>query len=384
MEKKEGLSRREFLGKSTVGALAFPVILNGCSKAIAADEAPSQGIRKSNIAKVKKIAIEEHWGTREIMELGERWRRKTGGRVMTSPKGASAIPESLTRLWDFEEHRLPLMDEYGITMQVLALSSPGIQAYTFAEASAAINMSKKINDAQAEIIHKHPGRFAGFAALPTQDPKAAADELERTVTELGFKGAMIQGHTNWEYLDADKYRVLWERVAALEAPIYLHISEPSSDTKKAYSGRPELLGTTWAVGVETATHALRIIASGVFDVYPKATLILGHLGESLPYLLGRMDEAYVKSTTPPENRKLKKMFSQYVKENLLVTTSGLYKPEALICAINAMGPDRVLFAVDYPFLDPKLSVPLFDSTPMSDEVREKICHLNAEKWLKLS
>ena len=143
-----------------------------------------------------------------------------------------------------------------------------------------------------------------------------------------------------------------------------------------------MLGVTWAVTVETATHALRIIASGVFDAYPKATLILGHLGESLPYLLGRMDEGY--GSVPPAKRKLKKMFSEYVRENLLVTTSGLYKPEALLFAMAAMGSDRVLFAADYPFVDPIVSVPLFESTPMSNEDREKIYHLNAERWLKLS
>lgn len=382
MKKQRELGRREFLGKSATSALTLPVVFHQGLKAAALDSQASTGNVKSNKNISGKIAIEEHWGTREILEIGEQWRMKTGSRAATASPDDSGIYSKLSRLWDFEEFRLPLMDEFGIDMQVLALSSPGIQAFTSAEAPAAISMAKKMNDAQAEIIRKYPGRFAGFAALPTQDAKAAADEFERTVTKLGFKGAMIQGHTNWEYLDADKYRVLWERAAHFEAPVYLHISEPSSDAKKAYAGRPELLGTTWAIGVETATHALRIVASGVFDAYPKATLILGHLGESLPYLLGRMDEGY-SSAVPGSKRKLKKMLSQYVRENLLVTTSGLYRPEALICALSAMGPERVLFAADYPFVDPEVCVPLFETTPLSAADRERISRLNAIKWLKL-
>jgi 2,3-dihydroxybenzoate decarboxylase len=241
--------------------------------------------------------------------------------------------------------------------------------------------AKKINDAQAEIIGKYPGRFAGFAGLPTQDPKAAADELERAVKQLGFKGAMIQGSTHWEYLDAEKYWVIWERAAALEVPIYLHVQEPSFDSAKVYAGHPELTGATWAWGVETGTHALRIINAGVFDAFPKATLILGHMGEMLPYLLGRLDEGYAMAAK--SGRKLQKKLSEYVRSNILVTTSGLYRPEALLCAINAMGEDRVLYAMDYPFVQPRDSIECFENTPMSPEVREKVSYLNAKRWLKL-
>jgi 2,3-dihydroxybenzoate decarboxylase len=272
------------------------------------------------------------------------------------------------------------MDQYGIDMQVLALGSPGLQALD--DRAMAIDLAKKTNDYQAGVIQKHPDRFAGFAALPTQDPKAAADELERTVTQMGFKGAMIQGHTNWEYLDAQKYWVIWERAASLEVPIYLHINDPSADSKKMYEEYPQLAGSMFGWGVEAAMHALRIISSGVFDTYPKATLILGHLGESLPYLLGRLDEGY-RALAAVDSKKLKKSYSEYIRENLLVTTSGLYRPEALVCAISAMGPDRVLYSTDYPFVDLKESVELFDKTPMSDEVREKVSHLNAERWLRL-
>jgi 2,3-dihydroxybenzoate decarboxylase len=288
----------------------------------------------------------------------------------------STIPEVFPKLPDFETFRLPMMDEAGIRMQVISTGSPGIQGV--ADASAAIDAAKRINDSQADIIARHPTRFAGFAALPTQDPKAAARELERAVKVLGFKGAMIHGHTNGRYLDNDSSRAIWEAAEDLTAPIYLHIAEPLPEARKIYEGHPELMGPAWSWGVEAATHALRIIGSGVFDAYPRAALILGHLGESLPYLLGRFDEGYAVAF---KSRKLNKRLSEYIRGNIFVTTSGKYRPEALVCAISAMGPDRVLFAGDYPFVSMKESVDFFESTPIRDVDREKISHLNAEKIL---
>ena len=325
--------------------------------------------------KMKRICVEEHWGTPEVAEIKAKWLARTG---LSGSVNAAEIPGVGQKIGDFEQFRLPLMDESGITMQVLSSGSPGVQGILDRE--TAVVMAKRINDAEAEIIRRHPGRFAGFACLPTQDPKAAADELERTVTQLGFKGAMIQGHTNFEYLDEQKFWVLWERAEALGVPIYLHIMEPSREARKIYEGHPELEGPIWSWGVEAATHALRIIGAGIFDAFPKAILILGHLGESLPYLLGRLDEGYVMAF---KARKLKRLFSQYVKENVLITTSGKYQPEALVCAVSAMGADRILFAADYPWVSLKDAVELVKKTPISDSDKEKIYHLNAERWLKL-
>jgi len=384
MKGKNRIGRREFLGKAALAALTLPVMLQGGMNIGYAKNYPSSttGPEESEMKmkmKMKRICIEEHWSNKELDEVGMQWRDRIGSLVSIGQTIPPSFATRLRRLGDFDEFRLPLMDESGITMQVLALSSPGIQGLT--DASKAIDVAKRTNDFQAEIIGKHSDRFAGFAALPTQDPKVAADELERTIKQLGFKGAMIQGHTNWEYLDAQKYWVIWERAEALGVPIYLHVSEPSRDSMKMYAGYPELTGPTWAWGVETATHALRIIVSGVFDSFPKAMLILGHLGESLPYLLGRLDEGYGYAAFGP--KKLKKSLSEYIKENVLITTSGLYHPEALVCAISAMGAERVLFAVDYPFVDPKVSVGLFERTPMNASDKEKIYHLNAERWLRL-
>ncbi len=324
----------------------------------------------------KKICVEEHWANQELIDIRNTWSRKTGFPPSIDPK---TTPLVFRRLADVDTWRLPLMDESGITMQILGTSSPAIQG--IADAPGAISTAKRTNDAMAEVIRSRPGRFAGLASLPTQDPRTAADELERCVAQLGYKGAMIQGHTNGEYLDGQKYLVLWERAAALDAPIYLHVAEPSAEARKIYEGRPELLGPGWSWVVETATHALRIIGAGVFDDVPEATLILGHLGEGLPFFLGRFDEGYGMAF---KSRPLKKPFSEYIKQNILVTTSGKYKPEALSCTIAAMGADRVLFAADYPWVTPKEAVEHVERTPMNDEDREKIYHLNAERVFKVS
>jgi 2,3-dihydroxybenzoate decarboxylase len=372
---KDKTSRREFLGKATFAAIALPAILQGGMKKGHTMNGSSAGVSTERKTRVKRICVEEHWGNEEMIAIRNQWSARTGFPPSIDPK---TTPLVFPRLVDFEKFRLPLMDESGITMQVLSTSSPAIQGIV--DAATAVAAAKRTNDAQAEIIRKHPDRFAGFASLPTQDPKAAADELERSVTQLGFKGAMIQGHTNGEYLDEQKFWVLWERASALGAPIYLHITEPSREARKIYDGHPELLGPIWSWGVETATHALRIIGAGVFDAFPKATLILGHLGESLPYLLGRLDEGYAMSFKP---RNLKKLFSQYIQENIVITTSGKYKPEALVCAISAMGADRILFAADYPWVTPKEAVEHLERTGISALDKEKIYHLNVERLLGL-
>lgn len=324
---------------------------------------------------MRRISVEEHWSNKELVDVRNQWYVRTGTPPYNDPK---ANPLAFPMLMDMEKWRLPLMDESGIAMQLLSASSPAIQG--IADAATAVVTARKINDEMAEVMRKYPGRFVGLACVPTQDPKAAADELERTVKQLGYKGAMIHGYTNGEYLDETKFWVLWERAEALGVPIYLHVTEASREARKIYDGHPELLGPIWSWGVETATHALRIVGAGVFDAFPGATLILGHLGESLPFLLGRLDEGYAMVFKPVN---LKKDFSAYIKENIMVATSGKYKPEALVCTLSALGADRVLFAADYPFVTPKESVEHFEKTPMGESDREKIYHLNAERVFQL-
>jgi 2,3-dihydroxybenzoate decarboxylase len=375
MKKRDGMDRREFLGKAALAALAVPALVKAGSTASSAQSGPASGASKEDAKKIKKVSVEEHWGNKQLVDIRNQWYVRTGTPAYNDPK---VNPNVFPMVMDIEKWRIPAMDEWGIAMQILSTSSPAIQGIV--DTATAVATAKKINDEMAELMRKYPGRFAGLACVPTQDPKAAADELERAVKQLGYKGTMIQGHTNGEYLDEKKFWVLWERAEALGVPIYLHVTEPSREARKIYDGHPELLGPIWSWGVEAATHTLRIVGGGVFDAFPKATLILGHLGESLPFLLGRLDEGYAMVFKPV---KLKKDFSAYIKENIMVATSGKYRPEALVCTISAMGADRVLFAADYPWVSPKDSVELVERTPMSDADREKIYYRNAERVFKL-
>jgi predicted TIM-barrel fold metal-dependent hydrolase len=355
MIMNDAIGRRGFLGKTASAAVALPLMLEGGSKPADANSGQPSEVSQAK-PKVKKIAVEEHWTPFNVIEAA----------------GMKAGPNA-ERQADLGDIRLGEMDAGGITMQVIANSS--YQALT--DTAKAIDLAKRNNDYLAEAIAKHPDRFAGLAALPTQDPKAAADELERAVKQLKLKGAMIEGqdHAHWEYLDSQKFWGLWERADALEVPIYLHPYEPSPDSLKVLEGHPELQSLMWAGAFYTASHALRLIGSGVFDAFPKATVILGHLGELLPYWFGRLGSGIWKGTKKPPYA--------YIKENMYVTTSGNYEPEALVCAIGAMGIERVLFAIDYPWGKGERAIQLVENTPMSDADREKIYHLNAERLFRL-
>ncbi len=324
---------------------------------------------------VRKIALEEHFiSPAYAQQIHERQSRGD-----TSLIGGASFPAELeAKLLDLERNRLATMDTFGIDVQVLSLSTPGIQGEITTE--QAIRAARQMNDYLAEQIHKHPDRYAGFAALPLQDPKAAADELERAVTQLGFKGAMVNGHTNGEYLDERKFWVVWERAEQLGVPIYLHPANPPSDQMKIYEGYPGLLGAAWNWTVETATHALRIICSGVFDVFPNTILLLGHMGEALPYTLRRIADGWKRN---PQSKQLQPLPSYYVKQNVMITTSGNCSVEALICALLAVGADHILFSADYPYVPLENMVQFVESAPISEIDREKICHLNASRLLKL-
>ena len=317
---------------------------------------------------MKKIILEEHFLTPET-----RWYNYPQGRFAPNPTVNIA-----EKLLDIEEFRLPEMDQYGIDMQVLSLNAPGIQAE--ADTATAVKRAKLANDALAEIVRKHPTRFAGFAALALQDPGEAATELERTVTQLGFKGALIHGHTNGAYLDEQKFWPVFERAQALDVPIYLHPNDTPHDQMRPYGGYPELLGATWNWGVETATHALRMIFGGVFDAFPRMTLVIGHLGEMLPYVLWRLDDSWARAA---HIRELQKLPSHYIKENMMITTSGNFSVESLLCALATVGVDRLLFSIDYPYQPTKTAVEFIEATPISESDKEKLYYVNAEKLLKL-
>jgi gamma-resorcylate decarboxylase len=318
-----------------------------------------------------KIALEEHFATPALLDLisgvgwgPEDWRRVTD------------------RLCDVED-RLTQMDRLGIEIAVLSLGAFGIQDVV--EPDAARVRSVQANDALAEIVAAHPTRFAGLAALPMQDPAAAADELERAVAELGMKGALVNGYSSLGdletavYYDDQSYLPFWERVERLGVPFYLHPRNPLPSQRRIYEGRSELLGPTWAFAVETGAHALRLITSGLFDRFPRLTIVIGHLGEFLPFALPRLEQRM--SHIP--HVKLDKPATQYLRDNFYITTSGNSHMASLVGVLLELGADRLLFAADYPFEEMADGASWFDSVPISEADRLKIGRTNAQRLLGL-
>jgi len=317
---------------------------------------------------VKKIAIEEHC---LFPGLQDYW----GPTVTDLP--ASKRQAFLGRLTDFGEMRLEAMDKAGIERCVLSVAGPGVQAEH--DTKTACDKAREANDLLAREIEKRPKRYAGFAHLAMQDAAAAADELERCMRELKFCGAMINGHTHGKYLDDRAFDPFWERAQALDALIYLHPADPVTPAP-VLDGHKGLRRATWEWTFETGSHALRIVFGGVFDRFPRARLALGHLGETIPFLLWRFD-----SRTGPDFYavKLAKRPSQYVKENVVVATSGMCAAEPLNCTINALGYDRAMFAADYPFESVEEAGHFIDNVPLEEEVRQAICSETAARVLKL-
>ena len=271
------------------------------------------------------------------------------------------------------------MDAAGLDLQVLSLNSPGIQAEP--EPAVAVTRAAAVNDLLAGLIAEHPTRFAGFAALPLQDPQAAAKELERAVTQLGMKGALVNAHTQGRYLDDPALRVVWEYAQGLDVPLYLHPAN-GVDSAHVLAGHPELIGPMWSWGTDTASHALRLIFGGVFDDFPEAKLLLGHMGEGLPYVLWRLDSRWdfhnhhgieLARGNP----------SAYLRHNLYITTSGVCSAPPLRCALDALGAEHVLFGTDYPFEDMATATAFLATAPISDAERAAVAHGNAERLLRL-
>ncbi|MEU0922684.1 MULTISPECIES: amidohydrolase family protein [Streptomyces] len=299
------------------------------------------------------------------------------------PLTKTSTSADLLALWnrqlvDFTEERLPLMDKHGIQVQVLSLTVPGIQGLTNAE--EAIAESRRANDFLADIIARHPDRFKGFAAVPLQEPEAAAAELERAVNDLGLSGALVNDHTNGHYYDEPQFDVFWDKLEELDVPLYLHPGAPAADSWHILKGHPELVGPVWTWGPETAGHTLRMVLGGVFDRHPRAKLILGHMGEGLPFHLARLDSRYACQSDQPLGRRP----SAYFGDNIRITVSGVWSHAALVGAINAIGADAVMFAVDYPYESTEEAVAFLRSAPISADDREKVAHLNAERLLHLS
>jgi predicted TIM-barrel fold metal-dependent hydrolase len=318
---------------------------------------------------MQKIALEEHFLLQELHDYFK---------SLTEGIPSESFDKVLAKFWDLDTARLADMDQLGIERSVLSCFNYG-SVQVDPDPARAVGMARRMNDLLAERIAKHPDRFSGFAALPLQDATAAVAEFRRCVTELGFSGAMVNGHTQGHYLDEQQYRPLWKAAEELAVPIYLHPWSSPPEQLKANGGPPDLLGVTWNWSVETATHALRIICSGVFDDHPDATLILGHMGEMLPYHMTRFDQGWQLY----DGHTAKHPVTYYMRNNVLITTSGNVSPATLTGALMALGADRILYATDYPFDQGPGFMQTLEGGILSETDRDKVYRTNAERLFKL-
>ncbi|WP_419803697.1 amidohydrolase family protein [Terriglobus sp.] len=316
---------------------------------------------------MRRIALEEHFVMNEPEHI-DRWKSL----IPTAPK--SVTDKILTSLVDVGEGRLKAMAQAGIDMAVL--SDAGI-VQNVLDPTPALRLARESNDYLAKIVQQTPEHYAGFATVPLVDPNAGADEFERAVTQLGFKGALINGQTNGHYLDDDRYSVFWERVQALGVPVYLHAADPLV-APVTYEGCPQLTGAIWSWTAETAAHALRLIFNGTLTKYPDVKVILGHMGETLPFLLWRIDRRTKAFATGPTITP-----SEVFRKNIVITTSGVFSDPPLLCSLAEIGDDNILYSVDHPFEVMKQAGLWFDKTPISAETREKISWRNASGLLRL-
>jgi predicted TIM-barrel fold metal-dependent hydrolase len=307
------------------------------------------------------IAIEEHFWTPELVAL-----RRNVEKVN---------PKAVERLGDLGELRLAEMDAAGIDLQVLSEAEPGAQNLEPAEG---VPLARLSNDRLFEATKRHPGRLAGFATLPTSDPKAAARELERAVKELRFLGATIHGSSRGRFLDEPEFWPIFDCAQALDVPIYLHPCTPQPAVLETYyKGHPLLGRAALGFAVEMAVQAMRLVVSGVLDQFPGLKIILGHLGEGLPFLLWRADDTYARRGT------LRRSVRDYFRDHFRITTAGNFSQPALQCTLAEMGVERVLFAVDWPFQPNGAAVDFIRKADVSEEARERIFSCNARALLRI-
>jgi predicted TIM-barrel fold metal-dependent hydrolase len=366
------MNRREFL-EDTSMILSASLIAGGAAAA-----EPAAQARKS-ARKYRLVATEEAFS---ISEQAEEFRRVAGlsysnpdldmWRGFIAP--APGAPPLLRRLLDLETERIQIMDQAGVDMHLLSLTSPGVQMFN---TDRATGLAALANDRLAEVIKKHPKRFAGLASFAPQDPKAAAKEIDRAINRLKLNGLIVNSHTNGEYLDDRKFLPIFEAADAANAAIYVHprnMPDPCSFMTRA---DVDLAGALWGFQMETGLHAMRLIVSGLFDRFPNLKIVLGHMGEALPYWLYRIDYMYRAYTRG--QGKLKKAPSQYLKDNFLITTSGMNTHPVLRYCSEILGSDNVMFAIDYPYQESVEAADFMNSAPLPEADCEKIAHGNAER-----
>jgi predicted TIM-barrel fold metal-dependent hydrolase len=325
------------------------------------------------------VALEEHF---TVPDLASRIPSRTIAERGWPPGDrapASVVPIELP---DLGAGRIQAMDAAGITVEVLSMAGPGADLL---DGKDGIAFARDANDRLARAVSEHPTRLAGFAHLPLRAPEAAAEELERAVRDLGFKGALLNGSTRDRFVDDPAFEPLLARAEALDVPLYLHPGIPPEAVRKAYyEGLPRpvqfLLGApAWGWHVDTAVHVLRLVLSGTFDRHPRLRVIIGHMGETLPIMMARLDDVLRREVT-----HLERTVSQTILDHVVITTSGFFSTAPFVAALMTFGVDRILFSVDYPYSRNDLGRAFLDRLPVPADDLSKIAHRNADRVLKLS
>lgn len=317
---------------------------------------------ENQVTKREIITLEEHYLDREVA-------------CRLAIQSSSPL---IQKLEDFDDIRLQEMDEVGIDLQVLSHAPPGLQGV---EASIAAEVAMRVNDRLAAVVRRNPKRLAAFASLPTTDPNAAWRELDRCIEKLGYKGAIIHGMTGDLFIDDRRFWPIFEVAEKLDVPLYIHPADPHPAVIKTYFGdfahsHPMFVRAAWGFTIETGTQAMRLVLSGALEKYPAMKIILGHFGEAIPFLLPRIDEALSRDT-PMKN------FRDFFTRQFYVTTSGFFSDPALLCCIQELGVDRIMFSVDWPYVSNRAGVDWIESVALNEPDKRKICSENAKRLLRL-
>jgi gamma-resorcylate decarboxylase len=327
-----------------------------------------------------KVALEEHFST----ELNNRhWNAKG-----EEERNGRAYAQDVERRLVDPDLCVAEMDRCGIERCILSLTSPGVQSVTDPKEAAAL--ARDANDYAHAFILKHPERLSAFASVALQDPNSAVRELERAVATLGLKGVLINGYSNIgeneqvQYLDEAPLEDFWAAIAGLNVPVYLHPREPLPSQTRSIRGYPELGGSAWAFAYETSTHAVRLMLSGLFDRYPTIQVILGHLGEGLPFMLSRLQHRLDMQHEGARGSRAQRRPSYYFASNFYITTSGHFHTKPFHEAVAQIGAERVLFSVDYPYEHMDMGARWFDDLHLSNATKRLIGRENADRLFGLN
>lgn len=335
----------------------------------------------------RRIATEEAFSIPEVTDAMRAWAAAAIPSEPDQDFWSFVLNEDTERLRairrqliDLEDERLRVMDQNGVSVHLLSLTAPGVQAL---DEPRATELAALTNDRLAAVIDRHPDRFAGLAAVAPQNPKTAAAEIERAVRELKLHGVVINSHTHSEYLDDEKYWPIFETAEALGAAIYIHPRSPSVQMAQPYK-KYALETAMWGFQAETGLHAIRLICSGVFDRFPDLKIVLGHMGEGIPFWLWRLDYMHPARSSYHPRPKLTLTPSEYFTRNFAITTSGMNWHPVLRFCIEAVGVDNIMFAIDYPYQQTEGAVRFMNEAPVTEEDKQKLFHLNAERIFRIA